>query len=117
MNELSLAGKWDLKPEGNIYNTDMGLNYNSSVNFPGDIQTAILEANPDFDPYYRDNELKFQVPGQTYWTCTRTINVPKKMLKDHQFIEFDGIDTFADIFVNPTISANKKTGFYLCWSK
>ena len=78
MNELSLAGKWDLKPEGNIYNTDMGLNYNPSVIFPGDIQTAILEANPGFDPYYRDNELKFQVPGQTYWTCTRTINVPKK---------------------------------------
>ena len=80
MNELSLAGKWDLKPEGNIYNTDMGLNYSPSVNFPGDIQTAILEANPGFDPYYRDNELKFQVPGQTYWTCTRTINVPKKLI-------------------------------------
>ena len=26
---------------------------------PSPIQTAILEANPDFDPYYRDNELKF----------------------------------------------------------
>ena len=114
MNELSLAGKWDLKPEGNIYNIDMGLNYSPSVNFPGDIQTAILEANPGFDPYYRDNELKFQVPGQTYWTCTRTINVPKKMLKDHQFIEFDGIDTFADIFVND-ICVGHTENFFRLW--
>lgn len=114
MNTLSLAGKWDLKAEGNIYNTEMGLNYNSSVNFPGDIQTAILEANPGFDPYYRDNELKFQVPGQTYWTCTRTINVPKKMLKHHQFIEFDGIDTFADIFVND-IFVGHTENFFRLW--
>ena len=95
MNILSLEGKWNLQAEKTIYNTELGLNLSPTVTFPGDIQSALLEANPDFDPYYRDNELKFQVPGQTYWTCTRTINVPKKMLKAHQFIEFDGIDTFA----------------------
>lgn len=114
MNILSLAGKWELKAEGNIYNTDMELNYNSTVNFPGDIQTAILEANPNFDPYYRDNELKFQVPGQTYWTCTRKINVPKKMLKAHQFIEFDGIDTFADIYIND-IHVGRTENFFRLW--
>lgn len=114
MNELSLAGKWELKPEGNIYNTEMGLNYSPTVTFPGDIQTAILEANPGFDPYYRDNELKFQVPGQTYWTCTKKVVVPKKMIKGRQFIEFDGIDTFVDIFVND-VCVGRTENFFRLW--
>lgn len=114
MNILSLEGKWNLQAEKTIYNTELGLNLSPTVTFPGDIQSALLEANPDFDPYYRDNELKFQVPGQTYWTCTRTINVPKKMLKAHQFIEFDGIDTFADIYVND-IFVGHTENFFRLW--
>lgn len=113
MKTLSLAGTWDLKAEGNIYNTDMGLKSSPTVTFPGDIQSAILKANPDFDPYYRDNELKFQVPGQTYWTCTRNFYVAKKMLSNHQFIELDGIDTFADIYINNVLVGHTENFFRL----
>lgn len=113
MKTLSLAGTWDLKAEGNIYNTDMGLKSSPTVTFPGDIQSAILKANPDFDPYYRDNELKFQVPGQTYWTCTRSFYVAKKMLSNHQFIELDGIDTFADIYINNVLVGHTENFFRL----
>ena len=113
MKTLSLAGTWDLKAEGNIYNTDMGLKSSPTVTFPGDIQSAILKANPDFDPYYRDNELKFQVPGQTYWTCARNFYVAKKMLSNHQFIELDGIDTFADIYINNVLVGHTENFFRL----
>ena len=35
------------------------------------------------------------------------------MLKNHQFIEFDGIDTFADIFVNDTCVGHTENFFRL----
>ena len=71
------------------------------ISIPGSVHTGLLENKKIEDPFYRDNEKKLQWIGERDWEFKTTFNVPKKLL-DHDHIElnFKGLDTYADVYLN-----------------
>ena len=70
---------------------------------PGMVQSDLLSATLLPDPYYRDNEAKVQWVGLSDWQYETTFTVDHAMLqRDHVELVFDGLDTFADVYLNGT---------------
>ena len=68
---------------------------------PGSIHLDLFQNQLIPNPFKRDNEKKLQWIGEKNWTY-RCDFVPKKGIlnKKNQVIYFEGIDTYADIFLN-----------------
>ncbi|HEX7956871.1 MAG TPA: glycoside hydrolase family 2 protein [Pyrinomonadaceae bacterium] len=61
------------------------------------------------DPFYRDNERKLQWVGKTDWEYRTTFNVtPALLRRGHLELVFDGLDTYATVYVNerPALEAD-----------
>jgi beta-mannosidase len=68
---------------------------------PGMVQTDLMAARLLPDPYYRDNEARVQWVGLADWEYETRFNVDAATLaRDHVDLVFDGLDTFADIYLN-----------------
>src|ERR1700678_3183437 len=67
---------------------------------PGVVQTDLLAAHLIPDPFYSDNEAQLQWIGLTDWEYRTTFQVDAAALQhEHIDLVFDGLDTFADIFL------------------
>ncbi len=68
---------------------------------PGVVPTDLLAAKLIPDPFYRDNEARLQWMGLTDWEYRTTLHLTAAQLA-HKHVElvFDGLDTFAEVFVN-----------------
>ena len=96
---LNLNGKWNLScADGRTANIDMQI--------PGDIHSALIDANLIQDPYYARNELDIPWVGKTDWILERTFEVSANLLKGRQFLTLESADTFVLIFLN-----GKEAGF------
>ncbi len=76
---------------------------------PGCVHTDLLAADAMPDPFFGDNEKDLQWIGEKEWIYTCTFLVEDSLLEhDHVFIEFEGLDTYAEITLNgkPLLSAN-----------
>jgi beta-mannosidase len=76
---------------------------------PGVVQTDLLAAHLIPDPFYSDNEAQLQWIGLTDWEYRTTFQVDAAALQhEHIDLVFDGLDTFADIFLNdqPILTAD-----------
>ncbi|HTV64871.1 MAG TPA: glycoside hydrolase family 2 protein [Bryocella sp.] len=76
---------------------------------PGVVQTDLLAAQLIPDPFYGDNESRLQWIGLTDWEYRTTFHVDAAMLqREHVELVFDGLDTFADVFLNdhPILTAD-----------
>jgi beta-mannosidase len=72
-----------------------------SATVPGVVPLDLLAAKLIPDPFYRDNEQKLQWMGLTDWEYRTTLNVtPAQLAHRHVELVFDGLDTFADVFLN-----------------
>jgi beta-mannosidase len=68
---------------------------------PGVVQTDLLANHAIPDPYVGRNEAQLQWIGLAGWQYRRTLTVDAATLKrDHIELVFDGLDTFATVFVN-----------------
>lgn len=68
---------------------------------PGVVPTDLLASRLIPDPFYRDNEQKLQWMGLTDWEYrTRLTLTPAQLTHRHLELVFDGLDTFADVYVN-----------------
>src|ERR1700722_2541247 len=68
---------------------------------PGVVQTDLLHNNLIPDPFDRDNEFRLQWIGLTDWEYQTVFQVDAAALAhDHVDLLFDGLDTFADVYVN-----------------
>ncbi len=68
---------------------------------PGTVQTDLLAAKLIPDPFYRDNEMSLQWVGLTDWEYQTHFNVTAaELARQHVELVFDGLDTYADVFVN-----------------
>ncbi len=68
---------------------------------PGTIHTDLLHNKLIPDPYYRDNESRLQWIGNEDWEYKTTFTVDAPLLhKKNIELVFDGLDTYADIYLN-----------------
>jgi beta-mannosidase len=68
---------------------------------PGTVHTDLLENGKIEDPFYRLNEHDLQWIDKVDWEYKTTFAVEKELLqKDIIELDFKGLDTYADVFVN-----------------
>ncbi len=68
---------------------------------PGFVQTDLYKNNKIADPFFGDNEKELQWISQSFWEYTSSFDVNKELLeKEHIELIFEGIDTYAHIFLN-----------------
>lgn len=91
---VSLSGLWQFRctsPEGEWFNGTV----------PGAVQTDLMDAGIIEDPFYGDNEKRVQWVGEKDWEYRRQFDVSEQDLaQTHMELVFEGIDTYATIFVN-----------------
>lgn len=93
---IDLCGKWMLwgsDKDGGVLTL--------SANVPGCVHTDLIENNIISDIYYRDNSKYIQWIESRDFTYERDFYVEE--ISDGAYIEFDGLDTYADIFLNGVV--------------
>ena len=72
-----------------------------SATVPGTIHTDLLSNKLIADPYFGDNEKKLQWIDKENWDYKTSFTVSPKILQQKNIeLVFDGLDTYADIFLN-----------------
>ena len=71
---------------------------------PGTVHTDLLKNNKIPDPFYRDNESKVQWVDREDWEYKTSFDVDSFKLKNdaHAEMVFEGLDTYADVYLNGT---------------
>ena len=93
MNFIDLNGNWTL------INEKKDINCPATV--PGCVHTDLIANKIIDDPFYRDNEVTQMWVCYEDWTYERTFTVSEDFLKNEKlFLECDGLDTLATIYVN-----------------
>ena len=68
---------------------------------PGTVHTDLLANKLIPDPFYRDNESKLQWIDKADWEYKTVFNVdPQTFSKKNIELIFDGLDTYADVYLN-----------------
>jgi beta-mannosidase len=89
----------ELNSNWQFYNTTDKIWYKANV--PGTVHTDLLDNKLIPDPYYRDNESKLQWIGEQDWQYKTKFDVDAKTLGNQNAeLVFDGIDTYADVYLN-----------------
>lgn len=90
---LLLNGKW----VGSGYDEN-GKRFEFEGEVPGCVHTDLMKSGKIYDIFYRDNVKK------TFWIEKQNFIYKRKFwlddLKENAWIEFDGLDTYCDIFLN-----------------
>ncbi len=82
---------------------------------PGNIHTDLWNAGIIDDPYKGTNELDYQWIQDSTWTYSTTFEVTEQELLYHQiFLEFEGLDTYATIYLNE-MEIGKSENMFLAW--
>ncbi|HEX8474506.1 MAG TPA: glycoside hydrolase family 2 protein [Pyrinomonadaceae bacterium] len=82
---------------------------------PGCVHTDLLANKLIDDPFYRDNEQKLQWIGKTDWEYQTTFNVsPELLSRQHVELVFEGLDTYAEVFLNG-VSVLKADNMFRTW--
>lgn len=70
---------------------------------PGTVQTDLIAAKVTPDPFIGLNEATIQWVGRSDWEYRGVLNAsPLLLARGHVDLVFDGLDTFAEVFVNGT---------------
>jgi beta-mannosidase len=94
-----LDAKWQFRAVSKTDRADLQDWHPAQV--PGVVQTDLLTNGLIPDPFYQDNDTRLQWIGLTDWEYRTTFQADAAMLShDHVDFVFDGLDTYADVFVN-----------------
>ena len=97
-----LDGKWEFRAVSKTDRADLQDWHPAQV--PGVVQTDLLTNKLIPDPFYRDNETRLQWIGLTDWEYRTTFQADAATLgHDHVDLVFDGLDTYADVYVNDQV--------------
>ncbi len=91
------------------------LRYNDksiSAAVPGDVATILWQKDIIEDPFYSDNIEKFAWIQERDWEYQTKINISEKIFeKEIVQLTFEGIDTFAEIYLNGCLLGNTENMF------
>jgi beta-mannosidase len=94
-----LDSVWEFRVVGDTDRADIKEWHPAKV--PGVVQTDLLQNHLIPDPFYQDNEFRLQWIGLLDWEYRTTFSVePATLAREHVDLVFDGLDTFADVYVN-----------------
>lgn len=75
-----------------------------SATVPGTIHTDLLNDGRIPDPFLADNEMKVQWIDSVTWEYRTTFDCTRAMLREkHVEIQFEGLDTYADVYLNDSL--------------
>ncbi|MGA8152109.1 MAG: glycoside hydrolase family 2 protein [Terriglobales bacterium] len=95
----ALDSGWQFRAVGNTDKSDVKQWHPAQV--PGVVHTDLLRNGLIPDPFDRDNEFRLQWIGLADWEYQTTFQVDAAALgHDHVDLVFDGLDTFADVYLN-----------------
>jgi beta-mannosidase len=101
---LSLQAGWQFR--------EVGKDAWNPATVPGCVHTDLLNNKLIEDPFYRDNEQKQQWIGKTDWEYQTNFNVTPELLKHDQIdLVFEGLDTYASVFLNDSSVLNANNMF------
>src|ERR1700736_6623640 len=95
----NLDSGWQFRAVGN---TDKpGMTEWRPAQVPGVVHTDLLRNGLIPDPFDRDNEFHLQWIGLADWEYQTTFQIDAAAIaRDHIDLVFDGLDTFADVYLN-----------------
>lgn len=94
-----LDSGWQFRAVANADRSDVKEWHPAKV--PGVVQTDLLNSKLIPDPFDRDNEFHLQWVGLADWEYQTTFQIDSAALAhDHIDLVFDGLDTFADVYLN-----------------
>ena len=67
---------------------------------PGDIHNDLLQNGKIAEPFYSDNLFGCRDVTEKDWIYKKTFTLTAEELLPHSELQFDGIDTYADLFLN-----------------
>src|SRR5271170_169389 len=95
----NLDAGWQFRAVANTDRSDVKEWHPAQV--PGVVQTDLLRSGLIPDPFDRDNEFHLQWIGLADWEYQTTFQVDAAALAhDHIDLVFEGLDTFADVYLN-----------------
>jgi beta-mannosidase len=94
-----LEAKWEFRALSKTDKADLQDWHPAQV--PGVVQTDLLKDGLIPDPFYQDNDTRLQWIGLTDWEYRTTFQIDAATLAhDHVDFVFEGLDTYADVYVN-----------------
>jgi beta-mannosidase len=95
----NLDSGWQFRAVANTDRSDVKEWHPAQV--PGVVQTDLLKRGLIPDPFDRDNEFRLQWIGLADWEYQTSFQVDAAALAhDHVDLVFEGLDTFADVYLN-----------------
>src|SRR5512133_3812551 len=101
MAQLSFSAQWvqDLNKGWTFHKVGSAKWYTATV--PGCVHTDLMDNKLIPDPFYRDNETKVQWVDKYSWEYKTNFTADEALMKmDHIVLDFKGLDTYAEIFLN-----------------
>ena len=113
-NAFSLGGDWTLyyTPEtGNTPDRPESNTPHIPAIVPGNVELDLVRAGIEDDPFYGINLYNFRKYEYYSWWFVREFDAPQIANEDDIILHFDGLDTFADIFINNTLAGSSDNMF------
>ena len=102
----NLNGNWILR-RADDESSDKAI----AFSIPGDVHSALLDADKIPDPYYRDNELAVDWVNQSNWIIERTFDVKPDALNRPTTLVLESVDCIASVFVNDQVVGHCQNQF------
>lgn len=97
MNEkLTLNGEWNIVGSSPDFKNSISLN----GTVPGFVHTDLEQSDYIKNPFWRDNDKLCSWVEDWSWTYEKTFNFRKKDDFSRHFLQFNGIDTYGEIWLN-----------------
>ena len=105
-----LESKWEFRATGDTDREQMKQWHPAQV--PGVVQTDLRDGLIPADPFYQDNDTRLQWIGLTDWEYRTTFDADAATLAhDHVDLVFEGLDTYADVYVNDQVALHSDNMF------